>query len=83
MGFLVIVATLLVTSCTYQNNNTIDQKDLNAGSEYVYGLGPDSMARQRKVQYEPVSENEVRAMEIQDVLYGETGNDGTNSVVSN
>lgn len=83
IGFLAIVATVLVTSCTYQKNNRIEQKDVNAGSEYVYGLGPDSMARQRKLQYEPKTENAVRAAAIQETLYGKNGNDGSNSVSVN
>ena len=74
VGFLAIVATVLMTACTYQKNNRIEQKDVNAGNDYVYGH-PDSMARQRKVQYTPNSENEVRAMEIQEILYGGTANE--------
>lgn len=63
------MATVLMTACSYQKNNRIDQKDVNEGNPYVYGH-PDSMARQRKVQYTPNSENEVRAMEIQEILHG-------------
>jgi len=69
VGLLAIAATMLATACTYQKNNRIEQKDVNAGNDYVYA-NPDSMARQRKVQYTPNSENEVRAMEIQEKLYG-------------
>lgn len=72
IGFLAIVATVLMTACTYQKTNRIEQKDVNAGNDYVYGH-PDSMARQRKVQYTANSENEVRAMEIQEKLYGDSG----------
>ena len=78
-GLLAVAATVLMTACTYQKNNTIDQKDLNAGNDYVYAH-PDSMARQRKVQYPVNSENEVRAMEIQEKLYGTTGFNGSNVV---
>jgi outer membrane lipopolysaccharide assembly protein LptE/RlpB len=78
-GLLAIAATALLTACTYQENNTIDQKDVNAGNDYVYAH-PDSMARQRKVQYPVNSENEVRAMEIQEKLYGSTGLNGSNVV---
>lgn len=69
VGFLAIVATVLMTACSYQKNNRIGQKDVNEGNAYVYGH-PDSTARQRKVQYTPNSENEVRAMEIQEILHG-------------
>jgi hypothetical protein len=68
VGFLAIAFTLLLTACTYQKNNRIDQKDVNEGNDRVYAH-PDSTARQRKVQYAPDSENEVRAMEIQEILY--------------
>lgn len=71
IGFLAIAATLLMTACTYQKNNRIDQKDVNAGNPYVYGV-PGEEARQRKMQYTPNPENEVRAMEIQEMLYGNT-----------
>lgn len=79
IGILAIAATVLMTACTYQKNNTIKQKDVNAGNDFVYA-NPDSMARQRKVQYTPNSENEVRAMEIQEILYGTTGFNGSNVV---
>ena len=69
IGFLAIATTVMMTACTYQKNNRIEQKDVNAGNDYVYAH-PDSMARQRKVQYTANSENEVRAMEIQEKLYG-------------
>ena len=78
-GLLAVAATVLMTACTYQKNNTIDQKDVNAGNDYVYAH-PDSTARQRKVQYPVNSENEVRAMEIQEKLYGSTGLNGSNIV---
>ena len=78
-GLLAVAATVLMTACTYQKNNTIDQKDVNAGNDYVYAH-PDSIARQRKVQYPVNSENEVRAMEIQEKLYGTTGFNGSNVV---
>ncbi len=72
VGFLAIAVTVLMSACTYQKNNRYEQKDVNAGNDYVYAH-PDSMARQRKVQYTANSENEVRAMEIQEKLYGSTG----------
>lgn len=79
LGFIAIAVTVLTTACTYQNNNRYKQKDLNAGNDYVYA-NPDSMARQRKLQYEAKSENAVRAMEIQEKLYGTTGKNGSNIV---
>lgn len=83
LGLLVIAAAVFVTSCTYQKNNRIDQKDLDAGSEYVYGNGPDSMARQRKVQYTANPENDAKVNKIRSILYGNNGIDGSNSVAVN
>lgn len=77
LGILAAAVTILVTGCTYQTTNRYDQKDVNAGNDYVYAH-PDSMARQRKMQYEPNSDNELRVMEIEDVLFGSTGKDGSN-----
>jgi hypothetical protein len=38
----------LATACDYQKNNTIKQVDLNEQDQYVYGVHPDSAARQTK-----------------------------------
>lgn len=77
LGLLAFAFTILVTGCTYQTTNRYEQKDVNAGNDYVYAH-PDSMARQRKFEYEPNSENELRAMEIEDKLFGSTGKNGSN-----
>ncbi len=79
IALLAVAATMLLSACTYQKNNTIEQKDVNAGNDFVYAH-PDSTARQRKVQYTANSENEIRAMEIQEKLYGTTGFNGSNVV---
>lgn len=55
---------------TTKKNNTIKQKDLRAGDEYVYGVHPDSAARQTKNKYTAKPENEVRAAKIREKLYG-------------
>lgn len=68
-GAILVLTLLGLTACTYQKTNKIEQDDVNAGNDFVYGH-PDSTARQRKVQYTPNPENEVRAMEIQEKLYG-------------
>lgn len=64
------LVTLGLASCSYQNNNRIEQKDVKAGSEWVYGVHPDSTARQLKVQYSPKPELEQRANAIREKLYG-------------
>jgi hypothetical protein len=71
----VIVTTLLATACDYQKNNTIKQRDLNENDQYVYGVHPDSAARQTKNKYTPKPENEIRANKIREKLF----NDSTNA----
>ncbi|NBA86967.1 hypothetical protein GVN16_14435 [Emticicia sp. CRIBPO] len=67
---LLTLVTLGLASCSYQNNNKIEQKDVKAGSEWVYGVHPDSTARQLKVQYTPNPELEKRTNAIRQKLYG-------------
>lgn len=66
---------LLATACDYQKNNTIKQKDFNEDDKYVYGVHPDSAARQTKNKYTAKPENEVRANKIREKLF----NDSTNA----
>ena len=65
---LVFGIALLATACDYQKNNTIKQKDVNAGDEYVYGVHPDSAAAQTKIKYEAKPELEQRTMKIREKL---------------
>ncbi len=65
-----LFSLLAMASCTYQNNNSIEQKDVNEGDEYVYGLGPDSSARQLKTIYTAKPELEARTAAIKEILYG-------------
>lgn len=72
-NFLKISALLLavsLASCKYQKNNTIDQHDVRAGDEYVYGVHPDSAARQTKIKYTAKPELEQRTNAIREKLYG-------------
>lgn len=73
--FAVLIIALAVTACDYQKNNTIKQIDLSEKDEYVYGVHPDSAARQTKNKYTPKPENEVRATKIREKLF----NDSTNA----
>ncbi|AYQ33830.1 MULTISPECIES: hypothetical protein [Runella] len=72
-NFLKISALLLtvsLASCKYQKNNTIEQTDLRAGDEYVYGVHPDSAARQTKIKYTAKPELEQRTNAIREKLFG-------------
>lgn len=66
-----IFSILALSSCSYQKNNRIEQDDVNAGDEYVYGVHPDSMARQLKVTYTAKPELEARTAAIREKLYGQ------------
>lgn len=70
-----IVIALITTACDYQKNNTIKQIDLSEKDEYVYGVHPDSAARQSKNKYTPKPENEIRATKLREKLF----NDSTNA----
>ena len=71
-NFLKISALMLavsLASCKYQKNNTIDQPDVRAGDEYVYGVHPDSAARQTKIKYTAKPELEQRTNAIREKLF--------------
>jgi hypothetical protein len=61
-GFLIIAS--LLSSCDYQKQNKIEQVDLREGDEVVYGVHPDSAARQIKNKYADKPENAERAEKI-------------------
>ena len=71
----VVAITLLATACDYQKNNTIKQRDVDEGDQYVYGVHPDSAARQTKNKYAPKPAYEVKANKIREKLF----NDSTNA----
>jgi phosphomevalonate kinase len=64
-----VLATSLV-SCDYQKTNRIEQKDIREGDEWVYGINPDSVARQLKNKYTPNPELEKRTQAIQEKMFG-------------
>ena len=69
-NLLSLVAVLAVaTSCDYQKNNTIKQKDVRKGDEYVYGVHPDSAAVQSQLKYDAKPELEVKANAIREKLF--------------
>ncbi len=65
-GLLVFAA--LLSSCDYQKQNKIEQKDLREGDELVYGVHPDSAARQTKLKYTTKPEDVARAEKIRTKL---------------
>ncbi|WP_373515181.1 hypothetical protein [Persicitalea sp.] len=69
-GFFAGIA--LLTSCEYQKYNHAEQIDVNANSEYVYGVHPDSAARQLSNKYEDKPELELRANAIREKMFGDT-----------
>lgn len=69
LGLLFMVT--LLTSCDYQKQNkslkedkSIEQIDLREGDEVVYGVHPDSAARQTKLKYTDKPEYAERAAKI-------------------
>ena len=68
---LLVAATAVLSSCNYQNNNTIKQADLHEGDERIYGDGPDAPARQLAKQYEATPEDIARAAALRVKIYGE------------
>jgi hypothetical protein len=70
---IAVACTFLLASCDYQRNNKIKQKDVAEGDAYVYGVHPDSAARQAKNKYKAKPENEVKAAKIREKLFGPTG----------
>lgn len=65
---LFAVATVSLASCDYQKNNVIEQNDLRQGDEWVYGVSPDSAARQLKNKYTANPELEKRTNAIREKL---------------
>jgi hypothetical protein len=71
--FGLVIVGLLLFSCDYQKQNkalnddkSLAQEDLREGDELVYGVHPDSAARQTKNKYTAKPENEVRAQKIRE-----------------
>lgn len=67
---LFAVAAVSLTSCDYQKTNVIEQKDVRQGDEWVYGVSPDSAARQLKNKYTANPELEKRTQAIQEKFFG-------------
>jgi hypothetical protein len=65
---LFAVAAVSLTSCDYQKNNVIEQKDVRKGDTWVYGVSPDSAARQLKNKYTANPDLEKRTNAIREKL---------------
>ncbi|TDB65988.1 hypothetical protein [Arundinibacter roseus] len=70
----VVAGVALLSSCEYQKYNKAEQIDVRAGNEWVYGVSPDSSARQLANKYEDNPEVEKRVNAIRAKLFdGSTG----------
>lgn len=69
-SFLILGAVSMLNACTYQKNNNIEQDDVNADNQYVYGVHPDSAAAQLKNKYTAKPELAGRADAIREKFYG-------------
>lgn len=67
-----IAGMAFLTSCEYQKYNHAEQIDVLANSEWVYGVHPDSAARQLNNKYEEKPELELRANAIREKMFGGT-----------
>lgn len=67
LGIFLMATTLL--ACDYQKYNSSNQKDVVAGNKYVYGVSPDSAAKQLKNKYAEKMENEERVTKIREKMF--------------
>lgn len=70
---LFAVVAVSLASCEYQKSSNIEQHDVRKGDEWVYGVSPDSAARQLKNKYTANPDLEAKANKIREILYGKTG----------
>ena len=65
-----LAGVALLTSCEYQKFNKAEQVDVRVGSEWVYGVHPDSAARQLANTYADQPEVEKRVNAIREKMFG-------------
>ncbi|TAF03532.1 MAG: hypothetical protein EAZ70_01280 [Runella slithyformis] len=65
-----ILGIALMSGCTYQKSNNIEQSDYRDGDQYVYGVHPDSAAAQTKNVYKPKPELDARTAAIREKMFG-------------
>ena len=66
----IIIVSMGLASCDYQVNNTIKQPDVRKDDQYVYGVHPDSSAKQLKNKYTAKPELEQRTNAIREKMFG-------------
>lgn len=66
---LLIIVAAASSSCSYQKHNTIDQDTPNLDNERIYGVHPDSSARQLKNVYTEKPELQKEANDLRDKLF--------------
>ena len=66
----VAVGVAMLSSCDYQKYNHAEQIDVRANSEWVYGVHPDSAARQLNNKYPEQPEVENRVSAIREKMFG-------------
>ncbi len=67
---LLLTGAAFLSSCQYQKYNKKDSPDPGAKSTWVYGVHPDSSARQLAQTYEPNPDMDFRVNAIFNKLYG-------------
>lgn len=65
-----ILVVALMSGCTYQKSNNIEQSDYRQGDKYIYGVHPDSAAAQTKNVYKSKPELDARTAAIRDKMFG-------------
>ena len=66
---VILLCVVATTACTYQKSNKFKQDDLRQGDEWVYGVHPDSAARQLQNKYTEKPESQAKADEVKEILY--------------
>lgn len=65
-----VACTALLSSCEYQRYNKATQLDVRKDSKWVYGVHPDSAAKQLSNKYTDNPELEKRVTDLHKKLYG-------------
>lgn len=68
-AFVAILAFL--SSCDYQKYNKAEQVDVRKGNQWVYGVSPDSAARQLANKYPENPDSEKRVLALREKLFGQ------------
>lgn len=66
---LLLIVSVAAASCDYQKNNTIVQDVPNLDNERIYGVSPDSSARQLNNVYTEKPELQKTANDLRDKLF--------------